>query len=342
MANFRDRRPTYFSISKPTVVKSNISIPTQPQKLENNMSDNCMNQWDCDCDCKNQLDLDKLCVKKLKACWAKIKELEVGKFCAEELSSPKLCVDIAVARDAEFQTECVQSLNATNICSQNITATKVGISNLTANEVCVPGTLRAANLVNCGKYRASITYSAPITYTLGNNLVFDTILDDPNGNINLAVSSYTAPLTGYYVLTFKVNQQNLVPFSGTILGVPVANPEVYVNGNLARELYAPYLSFFNQQKTIVAGMVLLNAGDVITMKYNVLTMDQSSGVVQIPGTIDIQGNSTDFNSSIFMIHLLSVTCTEIPCAPSIPCVPCQPMTCVPCTPCKPCESNCEV
>ena len=303
------------------------------------MSDSCMNQWDCDCDCRNQLDLDKLCVKKLKACHAKIKELEVERFCAEELSSPKLCVDVAVARDGEFQSANINMLNANNICSQNITAANVGISNLTANEVCIPGELKVGNLLNCGKYRAAITYSAPTTYTLGSDLVFDVILDDPNGNINISGSNYTAPVSGYYVLTFKVNQRDLMPLSGVILGTPIGNPEVYVNGSLARELYAPYLPFFNQQKTIVAGMVLLNAGDVITMKYNVVIQDQSSGVINTPGTILIEGNGTDFNSSIFMIHLLSVTCIDMPCAPSIPCEPGQPQTCIPCKPCGPCEPN---
>lgn len=257
----------------------------------------------CECDhCKNELNLDKLCVRKINACRIKVKELDIkGTLCAEALSSPSLCAGVISAQNA-------------------------GISNLTANDLCVPGTLKVANLLNCGKYRANVVYSTMTTYTLGNFIDFNMILDDPNGNVTLSPVTYTVPVSGWYEANLQFNQSNLVPSPGfgPILGVPVANPQLYVNGVLYREIFSSFLSFYKQQKTSLNTILPLKVGDIVQMKYNILALDQSSGVINVPGVVDSIGNGTDANTSGFKIHMLSVDCADLPCSPSIACIPCMP------------------
>lgn len=287
---------------------------------------------DCDC-CRNELNLDKLCAKKIK-----VHNLQVKYFCADELSSHKLCVDSAVARDAQFQVSAINTLNANNICNQNLTSTNAGIVNATVNNLCVSGPLQASNLLAYGKYRASATYSKLTTYVLGTLINFDTILDDPNSNLTTSPTTYTVPLSGYYSFSFNIVQQNLV-VPGPILGVPASDLQLYVNGVLARESFSAFLSFFPQQRAVLSGLISLNAGDQVQLKYNVLVIDSVGGLVPLVGTIDNSGNGTEDNSSLFKIHLLSVNAPSIiPCAPVIPCSPSNPLTCVPCNPCESIDS----
>lgn len=302
-------------------------------------------QNNCDCGgCRNELNLDRLCVRKIKAHKIIVKDLELEHtLCAKVVSTPEVCTELLMANQADLNNSCITSLNVMNQCVQNITATHIGTSSLVANQVCIPGELKVSNLLNCGKYRATVTNNSTQSYNLGSYISFNTVLDDPNGNItSLNPSVYTAPVTGYYNITLKVNEQNLIPIPpSAILGVPIGNPQLYINGVLASESFSSFLSFFSQNKVILSTMVTLNAGDQLQMKYNVLSIDSSSGIVLLSGTVDLFANGTENNSSLLKIHLLSVTCADMPCAPSVPCQPCTPRQCVPCIPCRPSGSNCD-
>ena len=83
------------------------------------------------------------------------------------------------------------------------------------------------------------------------------------------------------------------------------------------------------------GMISLNAGDLVQLKYEILSIDPSSGVQNVVGTVDLAGNGTELNTTLFKIHLLSVNCApgvDMPCALNVDCLPCTPMQCDPCTP----------
>lgn len=323
----------------------NVQPADSHEGIENNMNnENCINSWDCTC-CHNELNLDKLCVKKAKIKKACIRELNLpGTFCAKLLSSPQACIGQIMAQRIDAINSCMTDLNVMNECVQNLTATTIGVSNLIANNLCVPGPLKVANLLNCGKYRANVVYSTLTSYILGTDINFDVILDDPNGNITLAPTTYHVPVSGYYNVNFQFNQQNLVPTAGfgPILGVPTANPQLYVNGILVREVFSSFLSFYQQQKTSLNTILSLKVGDIVQMRYKILALDQLSGVIEVPGTVDSIGDGTDKNTSQFKIHMLSVDCgTEMPCAPSIPCQPCTPMVCTPCIPSENCDCGCQ-
>jgi len=127
---------------------------------------------------------------------------------------------------------------------------------------------------------------------------------------------------------------NVVSSGGPILGVPVANPEVYVNGLLVRESYSPFITFFDTQKVILDSLITLQAGDQVTMKYNILG---GSGA-PVTGTVDIVGAGIEDGNSLFKIILISAlqgsapACTQCP----IISIPCSPVV-TPCTPLDFCE-----
>lgn len=323
---------------------------------------------DCECGCRNQLNLEKLCVKKIKLkslCSKKIDSKEgcfderldaaetyftdidcTGDICANNITaadisakhgcfdsldlSTSLCSPLLSAPNVCAGNVTTNSLSSSTVCSSNVNATLGTFQSLVSNEVCLPGSTRIADLLNCGKYRATTSYSVNTVYTLGSLVNFTAIIDDPNNNITLSPTTYTVPISGYYILTFKFNVTNLLPSNGLpILGAPIATPEILVNGSVDRESYSPWLSFNNQQRSVLTSLISLKAGDQITMRYNVLALDSSSGLSNVAGTVDVVGSGTENGNSVFKISLLNMDCTELPCAPSIPCTR---NTCTPCTP----------
>lgn len=290
--------------------------------------------------CKNELTLKKLCAEQI--CVDNI-QIE-NPICFAELSSPKVCSKDAVSETLSAQKACVGSLGAVDICGKNLSTENLGASSAVINQLCVPGALNVSNLLNCGKYRAGITFPTDISYTLGSPVNWSLVLDDPNSNLSLGPTVYTAPVAGYYLVTILIQQQNLQAASGQpILGIPVALIELMVNGVVSRQAFLPYLGFSSSQSSLLTSMIVLNAGDKVTSDFKVLAVDPVAGLIPIVGTVMIEANASN-NESLFEIHLLSVTCNNMPCAPSVPCVPCVPSTCVPCAPaagtsnpCAPCQ-----
>lgn len=323
---------------------------TESRGFENHREDSC-----------DKVKVGNLDAKKVKAKCVDTKKLEA--FCAE--IDNLHAQDLTVTRNAILATLCTSSfcansiiatsLDADAICANHInsgdgrfsylTTLTACVGDLAVNDLCISGTLRTANLLNCGKYRATVTYSTNTTYTLGDLIDFDTVLDDPNGDVTVAGSTqYHVPVSGYYIITFQLDQINLQTSDGPILGVPVAFPQVLINGIQRRALLAPFLSFFNEQAATLTFLASLKAGDVVEMKYEVLAINQSVGQISLSGTVDIIGNGTEDIASVFKISLLNVDCIDLPCAP-ISCAPIQPCTprqcipsCVTPAPCGPCES----
>ena len=297
---------------------------------------NCTDQTDFTCDCcSNELSLDRLCSKKIKACKIWVNDLEMqNALCAPVLSSPSVCTGSLITKTADISTACVTQLNATTECVQNLMATTIGTSTLVANPACVPGKLQVGNLLNCGVYRAAAVFSTLTTYTLGTNINFDTVLDDPNNNVTTSPTAYTVSVSGYYMISFKFNLENFVPATsfGPVLGTPAANLQVIVNGSVYGEEFNSFIPFLTLQKSVLTVIAQLNVGDIVQFVLNIAALNQASGFVLVPGTVQSTGNATDVNQSGFKIHLLSVNCATPPCQASVPCVACTAQTCVPCTP----------
>ena len=171
----------------------------------------------------------------------------------------------------------------------------------------------------CERYRATVTNSADSVYSLGSPLKWNLVLDDPNSNITLnPVFSYKVPKSGYYILTVSV-QSNTLQSTATIVGAPAGKLTVLSNNAVLVSQLATYLAFSDEQHITLSSLVLLNAGDVITMKYEVMALNSSNGEVSVPGTINLEANGFFPASSGFGIHLLSsLDCGSNGCEPRQP------------------------
>lgn len=265
------------------------------------------------CCCKSVLDLDKLCADCAQICWLKVKKEYADKIVANDV-----CSQVVSGNQVN-----ANNLNANNMCSQQGTINKLCVNDLTVG-----------NLNHCSKYRAAVTFSSDNTYTLGQPVNWNVIIDDPNGNVSLLpVFTYTVPVSGYYILSFQLDSDSLSGAS-LITGIPVGAQSVLVNGGELRTQYQPYLSFTDRQKASLTNLCLLNAGDVVTMLDNVLVLNQSSGLINYVGSLNIEANGSFPGQSGFAIHYLS----SLNCSP-VMCVTCPPVQ-IACNPVVP-PSDCD-
>lgn len=236
------------------------------------------------------LEIKNLCAKKIKARCLDAERIIANAICAKKLSVS----EDFVALNARINSECV--------------------NNLTAQNMCVTGTLQANSLQICEKYRAFLTFNSAYTYTLGTDVPWDVIVDDPNNNVSFVPAThYTAPVSGYYVLSTHLDLRNFIPTNPTqILGSPVAELQTHVNGIAVSEVYSPFLTFFNSQKALLSTIVRLNAGDTVTTRLQVIVVDPTLGQISVPGTIVIDAVGGEQNS-YWSIHILSENCTPISC-----------------------------
>lgn len=287
-----------------------------------------------DClDCKNELNLCKLCVKRAKIDCLRTCGLVSKKICADTVEAVHLMAEnevvnnLCVSQDLKANSVEALSLNANSLCSQDGVINKLCVNDLTVG-----------NINHCVKWRAAVTLSVNTVYSLGSNVNWDVILDDPNGNVALSPFSYTVPNSGYYSLSYYLNSDSLSGGS-VIAGIPIGLLTVTVNGSELRQFNAPYLAFSGIQKANLSSLVLLNAGDLVRMKYEVLVFDQAFGLVSYVGNANLKGNGLFPNESGFEIHYLSsLNCSSIMCQPCAPVsLPCQPVSvsCKDQNPCPP-------
>ena len=287
--------------------------------------------------CCGSLSIDTLSAKNVKAYCGTFKEIR-----AKEINAKKICTE-------SIYTD---TLRAKDICNDTLTVnTKANIKDLCAttiiaSDLYVTGSTRLGGTI-CQPFKASVSFSLDTTYTLGDPLNFDAILDDPNGNVIVAPFSYTVPVSGYYVGMLQVDAKN---FAGAIpvLGAPIINTVIDVNGLPFRQTFTPFLSFHNGSRSTVSVLMNLNAGDVITCRYLMYVMDDINGFIPYVGTTLIEGSAVEADRSVFKIHLLSADCGGFPVPPCefvpcgvptpTPCAPCLPKPCVPC--CQPCVPCC--
>lgn len=323
----------------------------------------------------HKIHADKECTKHLEVTdKAHVDDLDAQSICANSINSTSAMSDGVSSNHLNvWKDACVGSLDAqlinsrrvhsgavssdfvcTNvlkvvdkICAPDLTIGSTCANNLNANNACI-NTLNAGSFLQCGRYRATMTFATNQTYTLGSLINWDTILDDPNNNVSLSPNTtYTAPVSGYYTLLLQLDQQD-IQGALAILGVPVANLQLLVNGVLFRQTYIPFLTFSNSQKATVSGLISLKAGDVVTSAFNVLVMQDSVGLADYVGTVNIIGTGSEENGSVFKIHLLSQDCpnfTPCPaCTGATGCssggcpsrtTPCTSVQVAPCTPVGP-------
>lgn len=289
----------------------------------------CQNMNASDMCCKSELNLRKLCVDCIKAKCISVEGIRLCDLCAQTIEAKNLFAEneivnnICASGKAQAAEIWADKSYANSLCAASANLGSACIDNLTVG-----------SFNHCEKYRAAVTLSADISYVLGSNINWNVVLDDPNSNISLAPFSYTAPVSGYYLLSFYLNSDSLAG-SSIITGIPVGLLTTTINGLELRQAQAPYLSFSLLQKGNLSSLVLLNAGDIVRMKYDVLVFDQVLGLVPYVGTVSLKGNGLLPGQSGFEIHYLSSLNCQSQVCPQCPMVsiPCLPFT-VPCEPCN--------
>lgn len=276
------------------------------------------------------LSLDNLCVKCGRICWLKSKYITV--------------------EDLNLNNLCAQKINSKEVNSATANLNKLCVQEAIINKLCV-NDLSAPNLKICNKYRFYIGFTTDFLYSLGADMNFNLISDDPNSNISVSPNTfYTVPVAGYYTLSLFVNSFNLTG-SGVITGTPVSQLSVKVNGTLRKETVAPFLAFNLSQKVTITAHLYLAAGDKVEVNYNVLVMDATLGLIPYVGTVMLKGGAVSFDeSSTWDMVLLTELCggSSVTCAPCVPAViSCEPVpadqTCVAPTPppAMPCTFDCK-
>ena len=315
-------QPNSRNATRPSSRQPQFSLQGNAMNRDNNYNDHCD---------KNELKLHKLCADHVSSCRLKSNHVVSNDLCSQVVNIKSLSVESEIANNL-----CVPgSITASQVWADKSNFNTLCAKDAVLNKVCI-NDLTVANWQACVSERATINFLNNVTYTLGTDLNFDNIVDDPNGNVSLVPNtSYTAPVSGYYMLSYKVNVTNLQSTNGPVLGVPVSVLEVYANGQLIREDYKPFLSFFNEQRALMSSLSTLQAGDVVTLKYKVL----GGNGLPVVGTVDIIGTGIEDGHSFFKTILLSGLCEN----PSVECAPC-PTVGVPCqfvsTPCAPVDNCC--
>lgn len=304
---------------------------------------------DDDC-CDNSLNLFKLCAKKVAAKCIDAHKIETNDLCAGKIKADDVCTtklkaDEVCTKKLNTQEKfCALDIRSPKICGLDIRAPKICAHTLFAQDFCATGSTKVNSFEQCGKFRASAVFAADVPYILGTAVNFDTITDDPNGNISLAPFFYEAPLSGYYTVTLQLHILDLHTATGIpILGVPVGNAIITVNGNVVRQNFTPFLTFLKTQNSTYSNLLSLKAGDKVQIQFKILYLDQTLGLQELVGSVDVAGNGTENDSSLFKIHYLSSDCAVPPCEPcdttcEVTCEPCDPNPCKPCNPCNPCEN----
>lgn len=227
----------------------------------------------------------------------------------------------------KIKTLCLDSnkINTDELCAALANIMNIKGNQACFNNLCVDN-LRVNNFQYCNPYRATIVNSADTVYNLGAPVAFNFISDDPNGNVStVPYATYTAPIAGYYILSLQMDFNSFNFTTSPILGVPVGNPQIFVNGSLFRENFTPFLTFHNAQRSTFSALISLKAGDVVYSVYNVFAMSDA-GYIALAGTGILDGNGFEENRSMFKIHSLSSNCPEQPL-----CQPCNvPTSCMPC------------
>lgn len=344
----------------------------------------CVKSFNTDSINTNTFNAQLICTTTLNAKHAFVEDMQINEICAgiananlfnaEQINANQICSQIANIENlqvdvAQFNNLCsevayLKELLADQILTNSLCARQANVANLCADVITTQTLSVTGQVINCNNLLAEVgfaTTSAP--YTLGTTVNFDTTIFDPNGNISLVpFTSYTVPVTGIYVATVQLDSMNLD--GPTIIGgVPIGEIDILVNGVVRRKTFTPYLSFLTEQQSNLTCLILLNAGDQVTVSYEVLILTASSGLISYPGTVTFVGGPGDNAASLFTINYLSSTCSSstnscmtncptvtlpcqtvtLDCSPvqvscpqvSVGCAAYQPVVCTPCTPCAP-------
>jgi hypothetical protein len=323
--------------------------------------------------------LTSLCARQIKSQSIQTDRIKTTTLCAVDVSLTNVCIDKTIINDAQIrrlnnETLCTNQLSANNVCANTLTANTLCTPALQADDLCVTNGISTDNLCanqaqidelwidyiaastlavngaveHCTPYKAHLSISTTTNYILGNEIDWDTIVDDPNGDVLAGPTRYVVPKTGYYVMTLGVGAKSLFSNGGGVIaGIPVTRPEIVVNGIRTIKAMEAFLSFGDGfQNNVVTGVFRLNSGDEVTCRYRIFYIDASVGITPYNGIVELEAigaQGQQFSETYFTIHYLSSDCPVDQEPNPVSCSPCLPVTCPPCnTVCPPVNITCPV
>ncbi|MFA6527257.1 MAG: hypothetical protein WCT20_02435 [Candidatus Babeliales bacterium] len=266
---------------------------------------------------------------------AKIKDLFVKREKVEKIwtyvvYTCKLCAHKAKIDHLWSDKAYIECAKIEKLCADHGDIDKLKADHLWTHKLCAKDAwindLYTKNF--CSKYRATVAYNNPfIGFNLGDKIKFDSIIDDPNGNVDNSGAStkYIAPVSGYYTMTLQLDFSNLRGGS-IITGQPTAHLAFKVNDVFRVHSDFAILTFNNWQNSTVSSLIHLNAGDVVETELDVFIMDPNVGFKLYPGQVDFSNAVSPIAPvavSFFMIHNLSADCVIGDHCPPPPCNPCH-------------------
>lgn len=299
-------------------------------------------------------------------CFLRVRKLcanmvRTRQFCAGDARIRNLCAVTANSNlvNAELlhtNTGCFNTVNAkiasveyltTNtLCTQALATSLLCTTSIQAQNICVNG-----NVEQCTCFKGIAGVDPEYTYTLGNPIIFNTIIDDPCHNFVQTATEGTvfiAPRSGYYIVELETTFRDLQGPT-VISGVPVVENTIVVNGLPRREGRYSFLAFSNDQVNDTTALVRLAKGDKIGGLMNILVQDPFAGQVRYPGTVTMDGapiTNDSLGGTLLSVHYLSSDC-PIVCNPCVPLPVCQPVTvncpqvAVQCGPCPIACGDCD-
>lgn len=257
--------------------------------------------------------IKNLCTKraKIEKIWAYV--VNTCKLCAHKAKIEHLWSHKAFIECARLEKLCSEHANIETLHTDKTYTHTLCAKYARIKKLCAVDT--------CSNYKAHVSLSGPfVGYTLDAPIKFNTIVDDPNGNIDNSGPStkYIIPKSGYYVFTMETDASN-VRGPGIIVGQPVLHSQIRVNGIDVIHADVAMLSFANNVYTNLSGVLHVQKGDFIECAETVFVLDPTAGL------INYVNGQLDFNNPIppipnhdpityFLIHYLSSDCAPEDCA----------------------------
>jgi hypothetical protein len=198
-------------------------------------------------------------------------------------------VEVSVCEDLDH-LKC-KKLEARKACLH-----EACIDHLTVNHLSAP------SFSQCNLVRGQVQ-AASYVYTLGAAVAWATVSDDPSSMYSVSGSGYVIPAVGYYDASAYLNLSSLMG-AVPVVGIPVANVALCVNGTPTVQTYIPFLSFSSKQVSSLSSSLLLAVGDLVTITFNVIYLDAVAGELSYVGTMQLSP------PSFFSLIYLSSLCTS--------------------------------
>lgn len=243
--------------------------------------------------------------------------------CVNTLELNANCMYVKDALLCDAQANCIAVAELT---SCDIKANCVAAQSLVADSLYVK------NDIECGtKHEAFLRRDECCAYELGEDIVFDCVVSDPECCVSADGTTYKVPKSGWYAITLGVGVDSII-CGPVIAAMPALRLEVWVNGVPMLKNVAPFLNFGGPlQNHILAGTIHLNYCDEVHARVQLIYLDPICGVKKACGELLLEATGAEGCESLETFLGIQCTLLDCPavCPPSCYEICCEPVCCAP-------------